>query len=130
MKIIGKVLDVNDNQPLGGASLMVYNPDGTNSKTGTIALEDGSFVLDSNILDKVGAKVGFSFVGYEPVKLSVAYSKDNVYLSRVGDSLGAVIVTAKMNSKKPVLIAGLVLILIIALMIILFAKLFKAEIKN
>jgi len=128
MKITGKVLDVTDNQPLGGTSLTVYNPDGTNSKTGTVALEDGTFILDSTILDKVGAKVGFSFVGYEPVKLSIAYSKGDVYMSRVGDSLGEVVVTAKMNSKKPVLIAGFASVMIISLLIILFSKLFKSSI--
>lgn len=128
MKLTGRILDVTDSQPLGGASLYILNPDGSNSRTGTISLSDGSFVLDSPILDKVGAKVAVSFVGYEETKLSPAYASGNVYLSRSGDTLGAVVVTAKMNSKRPVIAAAIVSSLVITIMIILFSKMFKSSI--
>lgn len=128
MKITGTILDVTDNTPLGGASILVVMPDGSYSRTGTQSFPDGTFSIESTELDLVGAKLEFSFVGYETVRLTPPYAKGNVFLNRKGDSLGEVVVTAKMNTKRPVMAAFIVSSLIITIMIVLFAKLFKSSI--
>ena len=130
MKITGTVYDVTDNSPLGGASIQILNPNGTYTQTGTMTTADGTFSLDSSLLDVAGAKVEFSFIGYDSVKLDTQSAQGDIYLSRTGDSLGAVIVTAKNKLKKNVLLTTIVMVVLIVIMIVLFSKLFKTSIIN
>lgn len=99
MKITGKIVDGSNKEPLPSASVTVtdffYAPLGP----GTIADENGNFVLDSDILDNNNL-VLVSFVGYEQAILSPQQAQGEISLKPASGSLGSVTVTAKKRVKQ------------------------------
>lgn len=86
IKVTGKVLDANDNQPLSNVSIQV------NGKAATSTKVDGSFALDI----PVGADVRFNLIGYESNVQKFNSAADNITIRLTVSSTGIdeVIVTA------------------------------------
>src|SRR5690606_1412790 len=86
IKITGKVIDVNRNQPLSNVSIQV------NGKAVTSSQVDGSFTLDI----PAGAEVRFSLIGYESHAQKYAQSSSNitVRLTESSQDIDEVVVTA------------------------------------
>src|SRR5690606_23255816 len=86
IKVTGKVIDANDNQPLSNVSIQV------NGKAATSTKVDGSFALDI----PAGAEVRFHLIGYEPFvqKYTQASSTVTIRLNESSQDIDEVVVTA------------------------------------
>ncbi len=67
--ISGRVLDVTDGAPVGFVSVVVENVDSGEQVTGTIAGEDGRFLLQG--LPPAEYRIGTSFPGFYPVAIDL-----------------------------------------------------------
>jgi hypothetical protein len=126
MKIQGKILDYSDETPLQGASIVVTDQYGKPTGAGATANENGTFTIESNQLDNPYNKVAISFVGYNTETMQPASAIGDIFLTREGQTLDAVIVTAKRISKEVLTLRFALVVLFVVLFIYLSSKYFKS----
>lgn len=90
----GRIVDDATNEPLPFATIALLSADST-VLAGTVAADDGSFVLDAK--DNKGSVLAFSFIGYNTAYRALPTSKDaiEVRLKPSATMLDAVRITAK-----------------------------------
>jgi TonB-linked SusC/RagA family outer membrane protein len=92
IKITGKVTSTEDRGPLPGVSIKVK---GTN--TGTVSDPNGNYTLNA----RRGAVLVFSFIGYNPIEMTVGQSTTiNAALSGSSSALDEVVVVSYGSSRK------------------------------
>lgn len=124
--IAGKVMDVHTDEPLQSATVRILDQNGIPTGIGTTTNGDGGFYLDNVQLENLYNKVEFSYVGYTPQRMSPTAAAGNIYLAKVGDTLGEVVIVAKTMSKhKRELIIFALTVLIATLLMVYITKYMK-----
>lgn len=125
MKIKGRVFDATNDEPLQDASVVLMDK-ATTTKTGTRTSSDGSFTLDSPLLDDLYCKVAISYVGYETLLLSPSGANADIYLGRGSDATGGelptVTVWATLKKKKREFLVFALSVIIASLLIVYISK--------
>ncbi len=91
IEISGKVIDLNDNNPLAGVSVIVEN-----TQKGTMTDFDGNYSITADS----GAKLIFSFIGYAKQVVAVdGRSEINITLQESAEKLDEVIITGVFDER-------------------------------
>lgn len=127
MTIQGQVTDYKTTEPLPGASVTIFDKNGSNTGHGTACAADGTYNLTDDLLDNPLNRVCFSYVGYVDTRLSPGNANGEIGMIPKGDVLGTVVITAKRMAKNPNAMAVIIFIIVAIALVTLIAKYSKVK---